>query len=280
MQRRAFLAATASVGGAGAAGCITRSDSDDRVNAAGDITVRIDGDALDLSADRFQSEHADESVAFHLHAGDDDWYMEGTERVTPAEGLDLLPNFAYGRDGGYRRLTIDGTTYDASSAGTELAVFVNERLVDPAASRLRDGDDLLVVVTTAGRQELGVEGARVSASGDIGLRIDGEPFGLTADRFQSEHADESAAFHLHAGDGKWYMEGEARVTVGEGLALLPHFDYDREDGFHTLTIDDTTYDQQESGTDFAFFVDDTLVDPTAWEPADGEAIRVDVTTGA
>lgn len=123
------------------------------------------------------------------------------------------------------------------------------------------------------------EGERVDASGDITVRIDGERLDLSADRFQSEHADsDSIAFHLHSGDDNWYMEGEERVTVGEGLDLLPAFEYAREDGFHVLTIDDTTYDQRDGGADFAFFVDGSLVDPTAWELADGEAIRLDVTT--
>jgi hypothetical protein len=280
MQRRAFLAATAALAGAG---CITRTPlgDDERVDASGDITVRIDGERLDLSADRFQSEHADsDSIAFHLHSGDDDWYMEGEERVTVAEGLGLLPNFAYHREAGYRRLHVDGTRYDESSAGTELAVFVNGEVVDPKTYRLQDGDELLVVVTTAGSQRPAVGGDRISASGDIDVRVDGEAFDLTADRFQSEHAAEAVAFHLHEGDGKWYMEGDERVTVGEGLGSLPEFAYDREAGFHALTIGDTTYDQRDSGTDFAFSVDGGLVDPTAWEPADGEAIRVDVTTSA
>ncbi|MEF8914486.1 hypothetical protein [Natronomonas sp.] len=279
MQRRAFLAGTAGLAGA-VAGCSMRSVNDDRVSASGDIAVRIDGEALDLTADRFQSENADESIAFHLHEGDDDWYMEGDERVTVADGLDLLPNFACDHEDGYRRLEIDDASYDASSAGTELAAFVDGSVVDPSAYRLQDGDALLVAVTTTGSQQPAVEGDHVSASGDLGIRIDGDPFDLTADRFQSEHADESIAFHLHDGDGKWYMEGDERVTVGEGLDLLPQFAYDRDEGFHVLTIDGTTYDQREAGTDFAFSVDDVLVDPTAWEPADGEAIQVDVTTGA
>jgi hypothetical protein len=279
MQRRGFLAATAGLAGA-ISGCSMRSVNDERVDASGDIAVRIDGEPLDLSVDRFQSENADESVAFHLHEGDDDWYMEGEDRVTVAEALDLLPNFAYHGEVGYRRLEIDDASYDESSAGTELAAFVDGSVVDPGAYRLQDGDELLVVVTTTGSQQPAVEGDHVSASGDIGIRIDGDPVDLTADRFQSEHADEAIAFHLHDGDGKWYMEGEDRVTVGEGLDLLPHVAYDREEGFHALTIDGTTYDQREAGTDFAFSVDGDLVDPTAWEPADGEAIQVDVTTGA
>jgi hypothetical protein len=279
MQRRAFLAATAALTGAG---CVTTSplgEGDGRLSASGDITVRIDGEAFDLTADRFQSEHADEAVDFHLHEGDDDWYMEGEERVTVAEALGLLPHFSFRGDSGYRRLTIDDTRYDEASAGTELAAFVDDALVDPSPYRLRDGDDLLVAVTTRGRQQREVAGERVSASGDIGLRIDGERFDLTADRFQSEHADEAIAFHLHAGDGKWYMEGNERVTVGEGLGLLPHFGYDREAGYHVLTVDGTTYDQRAAGTDFAFTVDDALVDPTAWELVDGEALLVEVTTG-
>lgn len=147
MQRRAFLAATAGIAGAG---CITRTPlgGDERVDASGDIEIRIDGEPLDLSADRFQSEHADESPAFHLHAGDDDWYMEGEERVTVAEGLDLLPQFEYANEEGFHVLTIDDTTYDQREAGTDLAFLVNGDSVDPTTRELTDGDAIRVEITT------------------------------------------------------------------------------------------------------------------------------------
>jgi hypothetical protein len=116
MKRRALLAA---VGALPTAGCVRRvpiAGKPSGVDASGDIEVRIDGERFDLSADRFQAEHAEnDSLAFHLRedaAGDDRWYMEGEKRVTVAEGIDLLPHFAYEDAGDGDVLTVDGRSYD------------------------------------------------------------------------------------------------------------------------------------------------------------------------
>lgn len=120
----------------------------ERIDAKGDIEVVIDGEPVDLSADRFQAEHADESVAFHLHEGDDHWYMEGDERVTFGEAIDLLPHFGYERSDGRDVVTVDGETYHGGDDGTELAFSVGGDPVDPTSYELRDGDDLRLEITT------------------------------------------------------------------------------------------------------------------------------------
>lgn len=151
MKRRAVLVGAA---GLSLAGCLDTghgrgNQNSDRVNATGDIELLIDGSEFDLSQDQFQSENVDtESPSFHLHEGDDDWFMEGQSRVTVAEGLDLLPDFEYTQEDGNRRLTVDGTTYDESEDGTEITCLVDEEEVDPAEYTLADGDDLRVEITT------------------------------------------------------------------------------------------------------------------------------------
>lgn len=125
------------------------SDGDDeQIDASGDIAVAIDGEPVDLSADRYQAEHADEALAFHLHEGDDQWYMEGTERVTFGEAVDLLPHFGYERADGHDVVTLDDETYHAGDDGTEIAFSVDGETVDPTSYELRDGDDLRLEITT------------------------------------------------------------------------------------------------------------------------------------
>lgn len=118
----------------------------------------------------------------------------------------------------------------------------------------------------------------VDASGDIEIRIDGESFDLSADRFQAEHAEEySLAFHLHEFDDQWYMEGRAPVSVGEGIDLLPHVSYERVDGHDVLELDDDTYDERE-GAGIEFSVNDDPVDPFEYVLEDGDSILVTISS--
>lgn len=146
MQRRTVLAGVSSV--PFLAGCL----SDDGVNASGDIEIVIDGDPIDLSADRYQAENAENhSVRFHLHDGDENWYMEGEEPVTIAEGIDLLPHFRFETIEGNHVLEHDGVTYDEADATTELRALVDGEPVDPASYVPEDGDGLRLEVTTSRR---------------------------------------------------------------------------------------------------------------------------------
>ncbi|WP_247002240.1 hypothetical protein [Halosolutus gelatinilyticus] len=149
MKRRAVIATISSL--AFLSGCSSMLGDDDHVelHGSGDIAVVVDDDSVDLSADRFQAEHAENhSMAFHLHEGDEHWYMEGEKPVTFAEGLDLLPHFEYEESNGDRALTIDGETYDSADSGTDVAFYVNDEAVDPAEYELQDGDDLRVEIST------------------------------------------------------------------------------------------------------------------------------------
>ncbi|RQH00905.1 hypothetical protein [Natrarchaeobius oligotrophus] len=154
MERRRLLLATAGL--AATAGCLfddglAGNGSDDGEldgHERGELEIVIDGTPVDLSADRFQAEHADDySIDFHLHEFDDYWYMEGDERVTFAEAIDFLPHFSYDRDDGNHVVTYDDTTYDGAD-GTELTFVRNGDVVDPTDHELYDGDDLRLEITT------------------------------------------------------------------------------------------------------------------------------------
>ncbi|MFC6718267.1 hypothetical protein ACFQGT_11560 [Natrialbaceae archaeon GCM10025810] len=146
MRRRAVLAASGSLLSVAVAGCF-----ETRLNERGSLEVIVDGEEVDLTARRFQSENADsanDSAAFHLHEGEEEWFMEGTERVTFAEAIDLLPHFAFEERDGGRVVTVDGTTYDDTDDGTTLEFLANGESADPTAYELHDGDELRLEIET------------------------------------------------------------------------------------------------------------------------------------
>lgn len=124
------------------AGCQDGAGADEFVDDRGEIDVVIDGQPLDLSADRFQAKHADDhAFEFHLHEFDDQWYMEGYSRVTVAEGLDVLLEFDFEADEEGHTLTIDGRAYEGTEPGVDVTVSVNTETVDFAdyySGRRRD----------------------------------------------------------------------------------------------------------------------------------------------
>ena len=145
LHRRTFVATTALVV---TAGCSAFDHTEPGDFDRGEMDVVVDGDPVDLSADRFQAEHADDhSIDFHFHEFDDYWYMEG-EPVTFAEAVDRIPRFAFERRDGEFVVTVDGTTYDGGEPGAEFAFFVDGDAVDPTAYEVADGDHLELVVTT------------------------------------------------------------------------------------------------------------------------------------
>ena len=150
MRRRRILVASGILIGFG--GCLG-NDSDTEngeVFGVGEIEVIISGEELDLSADRFQAEYADDhAIEFHLHEFDDYWYMEGDRRVTAAEALDKLPEFAFEVDEDGRILQIDDETYDSREPDVTIEVRINGEIVEPAEYTLEDGDEILVEVQTA-----------------------------------------------------------------------------------------------------------------------------------
>lgn len=104
----------------------------------GTIEVRVDGDPLDLTLDKYQHEHRH----FHLEGGNGDTWHAHTWQATLGWALSTL-DIEVSSDS----VTIDGTTYDASDSNTTVQVTVNgEQLEDPRDYRLKDGDQIAIVV--------------------------------------------------------------------------------------------------------------------------------------
>lgn len=272
MQRRAILAAIA--GACSVAGC-TGSEPSSGVEPAS--AAADDEEAADSSATGSIEVVVDDNSLDQLP---DEWSAADHERLTVSEAIDALAESGYRRNG-WRVLTVDGTAYDEADVATETAFFVDDSLVDPDASELRGGESVLVEITTDGAVSYEEDPSFIDASGEIDIVVDGNSFDLSQDRFQAEHAEDHAmAFHFHETSERWYMEDWERVTLGEGLDLLPHVSYDREDGNHVLAIDDTEYDERTAGTELAFFVDGELVNPAAYDLEDGNELLVEITTGS
>ncbi len=155
MRRRALLGVTA--GAVALAGCLFADDphadlEDCEIDGheSGDIEIAVDGEPIDLEADRYQAEHADEfSYDFHFHEGSEAWYMD-CDRVTFAEGIDLIPHFSYERHDGAHVLSHDDETYDARRANTAIEFVLNGESVEPGDHRLEHGDELYVEIETDG----------------------------------------------------------------------------------------------------------------------------------
>lgn len=289
-RRTAILAVAAAVSG----GCVEQrpirhaegEESDgsptpsERNVDPGTIEIVVNGDELDLSADRFRTEQTESNSAkFHLDGQSGTWQVTGDDPVTIAEGIDQLPDFGYERDG-WRTVTIGDTPYDERDDATETAFFVDGEIVDPEGYELRDGDSIQIAITTDGAVTHEDPSGQVDASGTLEIVVDGEQFDLTQDRFQAEHADDAPLeFHLHDGSDRWFMEGAQRVTFGEGLNLLPQMSYARGDGYHTLGIDTDEHTERDLGTELGFFADGDLVNPLSFDLRDGDHLRVEVTTG-
>lgn len=115
--------------------------------------------------------------------------------------------------------------------------------------------------------------------GTIEIVVDGEPVNLSKDRYQAEYADDYAMeFHLHERDDYWYNEGTSRITLAEGLAKLPEFEFATGADGDRLVIDDATYDEADGDVEISYEVNEEPVDPGEYELADNDEIVITVET--
>ena len=104
----------------------------------GDMTVTVDGDEVDFSQSRYQSNDR----YFHFEGGVGEYWHSHSANLTLEYALDSLRGVNYTADS----LTINGTTYDESDPGTTVRYRVNGEPVTPGEYYLKDGDDITVTV--------------------------------------------------------------------------------------------------------------------------------------
>ena len=108
----------------------------------GTIEVVVDGESLNLSKEQYQ--HMDRH--FHLEGGDGDTWHAHTWQATFAWAMGTLDI-----DVTNESVTIEGTTYDDTEDGTTVRFLVNgDAIEDPADYRLKDGDQIRIVVEQSG----------------------------------------------------------------------------------------------------------------------------------
>lgn len=132
-------------------GCLGGGETDDSapLNHMGLIEIVVDGEEVDLGADRFQAEYADDyAMEFHLHEFDDFWYNEAERRITLAEALDYLPEFHFNVEDDGEILTIDEETYDSREESVTIEYTVNGEDIDPSSYKLDDKDEIVVTIVT------------------------------------------------------------------------------------------------------------------------------------
>lgn len=101
--------------------------------------------------------------------------------------------------------------------------------------------------------------------GTIEMIVDGERVDFSQDRYQLQ-AD---AFHFEGGDGtRWHVHAQgvtlAWAMESLGIAVTPD----------SVTVDGTTYDDADAGTDVSVTVNGEPVTPSSYVLREGDAVRI------
>lgn len=107
-------------------------------HAHGEMTFSVDGEEVDFSRDRYQT-NADH---FHFEGGHGETWHAHSWSVTLEWALSSLDGIHVEND----TVTYNGTTYDASEDGTSIDITVNDESVQPDQYFLTDGDSIEVVI--------------------------------------------------------------------------------------------------------------------------------------
>lgn len=111
-------------------------------HAHGDMTFVVDGEEVDFSEEKYQSNHR----YFHYeNGGGEEWHAHSVTLT-----LDYALSSLAGIDVTDDAIEYNGTTYDAGDNGTSIDVTVNGDPVDPGGYVLKDGDSVRVVIESEG----------------------------------------------------------------------------------------------------------------------------------
>lgn len=114
--------------------------SADQQHIHGPITFEVEGEEVDFSEDRYQTNHQ----LFHFEGGSGNPWHAHSWSITLKWAMDSLDGINVSEDS----VTYDGTTYDGSDSDTTVTVEVNGEEVTPSEYYLKDGDRVNVVVET------------------------------------------------------------------------------------------------------------------------------------
>ncbi|MFC6952944.1 hypothetical protein [Halorubellus litoreus] len=264
----------------------------------GRLFFEVDGDFVNFDQSKYYLDSIEderpETVYFHFHGtaahGPNEWSNE-KQVVTFERALNLLPGIGYDTAGGSHVITYDGTTYDASRAGTSISIHRGTDSVDPTTYEVQHDDNFWVSVRTDGGSggSGGTTTATSTESEGSGDARTGKLFVDVNNRrleYEAGATDGNASgFEFRDDDqpSTWYDTGEA-TTLADALDALPDIEYEQASGGkHVVTYDandsfDGTYRETASETQVLVRQRTNPVDPASYQLQDGDAVWVYVHT--
>ncbi|MBX0324299.1 hypothetical protein EGH21_14815 [Halomicroarcula sp. F13] len=236
------------------------SDADGTdATTTGKMTVVVAADELDLQ-DRDES-----GDGFDIANDPHTWVTDSN--VTLAESLSR-----FDVDAQANSLSVDGTTYDESTDGTEIYYRVNGEEVDPTTVTLEDGDQVWVTVETADMNASVpgnyIDNEQQHIHGDMTVTVDGEEVDFSRSKYQSN----DRYFHFEGGEGEYWHSHSSNVTLNYALDSLNGVNVTED----TITFNGTTYDSSDSGTTISIEVDGESVQPSEYYLKDGDDVQITI----
>ncbi len=226
---------------------------------AGKMTVVVAADELSLPA---RDEDGD---GFGM--ADDPHMWTTRSNVTLAEALALFDVSADARS-----LSVDGTTYQASTEGTTISYRVNGEPVDPTAATLEDGDQVWVTVETdemnATVPGTYIDNQQQHVHGHMNVTVDGEEIDFSQSKYQSNDRH----FHFENGEGEYWHAHSSNVTLGYALDSLSGITVSGE----TVTVNGMTYDGGDADTTVTVEVNGESVSPSEYFLKDGDDVSITI----
>lgn len=268
----------------------------------GKLLMDIDGRLVDFDRPKYYLDNIDDEAAvyFHFHDsahGSNEWSNE-KQTVTLAEGLNLLPDMQYRREGDANLIAHEGTTFDGRSAETTVTIYEGTEAIDPTQHQVEHNQNFWIHVDTgSGSGTTRESDAGTSEQGDAGTTTGSGDWAKTGTLLvdvNNRRLDFSHDVYLSAGteafefrdDGephRWYS-GEESVTLETALDTLPNIAYSQADsGNHVIEYQTGesftgTYRDGSDETEILVRRRAEPLDPTTYGLQDGDIIWVYVHT--
>lgn len=258
----------------------------------GRLFFEVDGDLVDFRQSKYFLKNLEtdrpETVYFHFHDdpeqhGPNEWSNE-KKVVTFQRALDLLPGISYTQKQEDHVVSYDGTTYDATTAGTSVSIHRGTEPIDPTSYEVQHDDNFWVQATSEDSNRTASTAHSGADVGTLIFDVNNHRVDFSREKYRQGGSD---AFHFHddSAPNMWYKEGQ--VTLEEALNALPGISYDQRSGNHVITYEDEDapdhsqeFDGGASPHEILVRERTTDIDPTTYEPAAGDIIWIYVHSSA
>jgi len=217
------------------------------------------------------------SNGFHFVKGDRVWYAQNKSvtisQALESQGITLTKG----------KLTVNGTTYDASNTGTYVQVRVHHNetnpsnytpaaSVNPESYTIRNGDSIWIAVSRP-QTKFDPPGTYIHEKNDhihgtMNVTIDGKTLDFSKAKFQGQ----SHYFHFENGQTEPWHAHSWDITLSYALNTLG-ISATR----HSVTYNGTTYRNSDPGTTVKVLVNGHPVDPSHYRLMKGDQVKIVVT---